>query len=140
MQFHEYWMCYITLLFFFVNLAANLLLNWICPFLVFLERLQLITAAAFCIIAINALAPRAFNPESQYFIPLFNKISWRCGQQPEGMKHQMRGATQAQQGMSLHITLLYMFTTNDLSLKEPQKKNIFSIELGILILKCKTHV
>ncbi len=26
----------------------------------------------------------------------------------EGMKHQMRGATQAQLGMTLHITLLYV--------------------------------
>jgi hypothetical protein len=26
--------------------------------------------------------PGAFSPESQYFIPLFKKISWFCGQQP----------------------------------------------------------
>jgi hypothetical protein len=26
-------------------------------------------------VAINVLEPGAFNPESQYFIPLFNKIS-----------------------------------------------------------------
>jgi hypothetical protein len=63
-----------------------------------------------------------------------------AGNSQEGMKHQMRGATQAQQGMTLHITLSYMFTTIDLSPKEPQIKHIFSIELGILILKCKTQV
>jgi hypothetical protein len=35
-------------------------------------------------VAINALEPRALNSESQYFIPLFNKISWLCRQQPGG--------------------------------------------------------
>jgi len=49
-----------------------------CPF--FFSTLS--TAAAMCTVAINVLEPRAFNPESQYFIPLFNKISWLCGQQP----------------------------------------------------------
>jgi len=28
------------------------------------------------------LEPGALNAESQYFIPLFNKFSWLCGQQP----------------------------------------------------------
>jgi len=42
--------------------------------LLFPERLQPITA-------INVLEPRAFNSESQYFIPL---ISWLCRQQPGG--------------------------------------------------------
>jgi hypothetical protein len=37
-----------------------------------------------CTVAINVLEPPAFNPESQYFKPLFNKISWLCGQQPGG--------------------------------------------------------
>jgi hypothetical protein len=37
-----------------------------------------------CTVAINALALRASNAESQYFIPLFNKISWFCVQQPGG--------------------------------------------------------
>ncbi len=44
-------------------------------FLFFPERLQPITAADMCTVAINVLEPRAFNSESQYFIPLFNKIS-----------------------------------------------------------------
>jgi hypothetical protein len=35
-----------------------------------------------CTVAINVLS--AFNPESQYFIPLFNKISLLCRQQPGG--------------------------------------------------------
>jgi hypothetical protein len=37
-----------------------------------------------CTVAINVLEPDAFNRESQYFIPLFNKISLLCRQQPEG--------------------------------------------------------
>jgi hypothetical protein len=37
-----------------------------------------------CIIAINVFEPDAFNVESQYFIPLFNRISWLCGQHPKG--------------------------------------------------------
>jgi hypothetical protein len=37
-----------------------------------------------CTVAINVLEPVAFNAESQYFIPLFNKISSLCGQHPRG--------------------------------------------------------
>jgi len=37
-----------------------------------------------CTAAINVLAPRALNPESQYFIHLFSKISLLCRQQPGG--------------------------------------------------------
>jgi len=37
-----------------------------------------------CTVAINVLEPGAFNPEFQYFIPLFNKISRLCRQQPGG--------------------------------------------------------
>ncbi len=46
-----------------------------------LQRFQPI-AAAMCTVIINDLEPGAFNPESQYFIHLFNKISGLCGQQP----------------------------------------------------------
>jgi len=60
-----------------LSLAANLVLNWVCPVLYFFERFQPI-AAAMCTVTINVLEPGAFNPESQYFIPLFNKISWLC--------------------------------------------------------------
>jgi len=42
--------------------------------------------------------PRAFNPESQHFMPLFNKISLLCGQQRggdeasnEGVLHRANG-------------------------------------------------
>jgi hypothetical protein len=51
-----------------------------CPFFYW----TLSTNHCFCYAcwAINVLKPGAFNPESQYFIPLFNKISWLCGQQP----------------------------------------------------------
>jgi len=41
----------------------------------FFERFQPITAAAMCTVAINVVEPGAFNAESQYFIPLFNRIS-----------------------------------------------------------------
>jgi hypothetical protein len=37
-----------------------------------------------CTVAINVLEPGAFNAESQYFIRLFNWISWLCGQHPTG--------------------------------------------------------
>jgi len=60
-----------------------------------------------CAVTINVLAPRAFNPESQNFIPLFNKFHDLADNSQEGMKRQMRGATQAQQGMTLRITLLF---------------------------------
>jgi hypothetical protein len=65
-----------------------------------------ITDAALCTLVINIPEPGAFNPQSQDFIPLFNKISWLCGQQPRGMKHQMRAATQAQKGMTLRANLI----------------------------------
>jgi hypothetical protein len=52
-----------------LSLAANLVLNWVCPVLSFPERLQPITAAPMCTVTINVLALRAVNPESQYFIP-----------------------------------------------------------------------
>jgi hypothetical protein len=58
-----------------LSLAANLVLNWVCPVLSFPELLQPITAAAMCTVVIDVLEAGAFNPESQYFIPLFNKIS-----------------------------------------------------------------
>jgi hypothetical protein len=46
------------------------------------QRFRPITAAAMSTVVINDLEPGAFNPESQYFIHLFNKISGLCGQQP----------------------------------------------------------
>jgi hypothetical protein len=58
------------------NLTTNLVLKWICPILVFPECLQLIIVTTLCVVAINVFAPHAFNPKSQYFLPLFNKISW----------------------------------------------------------------
>jgi hypothetical protein len=35
-------------------------------------------------VATNVFEPGAFNPETQYCILLFNKISLLCGQQPGG--------------------------------------------------------
>jgi hypothetical protein len=37
-----------------------------------------------CTITINVIEPSAFNLEFQYFISLFNNISWFCRQQPRG--------------------------------------------------------
>ncbi len=37
-----------------------------------------------CNVAINVFEPSALNLEFQYFIPLFNNISWLCRQQPRG--------------------------------------------------------
>jgi hypothetical protein len=41
----------------------------------FPERFQPITVVAMCNLAIKFLELDAINPESQYFTPLFNKIS-----------------------------------------------------------------
>jgi hypothetical protein len=89
-------------------MKLSLVLNWVCPVLSFPERFQPITIAAMCTVTINVLEPGAFNPESQYFIPLFNKISWFCAQQwlKEGMKHQMKGCNSGPMGMTLWRTLL----------------------------------
>jgi hypothetical protein len=62
--------------------------------------------------------------------PYLIKFHDFAGNSQEGMKHQMRGATRAQQAMTLHITLLYMFTTIDLSLKQPPKKTYFQLNWG----------
>ncbi len=60
-----------------------------------------------CTVAINVLEPGAFNAESQYFIPLLMKFhDFADNNSQEGIKHQMRGATQAQQGMTIPITLI----------------------------------
>jgi hypothetical protein len=67
-----------------LSLAANLVLNWVCPVLAVPECLQPITAAGLCTVAINVLTPHAFNPESQCFIPFFFFNSWLCRQQPGG--------------------------------------------------------
>jgi hypothetical protein len=76
-------------------------LNWVCPVLSFPELLQPITAAAMCTVVIDVLEPGAFNPES-LSISYPYLIKFHDNSQ-EGMKHQTRGATQAQQGMTLRI-------------------------------------
>ncbi len=53
-----------------------------CPFFYWAPSIN--HCSAMCTVAINVLEPRAFNAESQHFIPLFNKISWLCGQPPGG--------------------------------------------------------
>jgi hypothetical protein len=54
-------------------------------------------------VAINVLEPGAFNPESQYFfIHTLCLIKFHdfADNSQEGMKHQTRAETQAQQGMT----------------------------------------
>jgi hypothetical protein len=60
-----------------------------------------------CTATINVLELGAFIAESQYFIPLFNHDFADNSQ--KGMKHQMGGATQAQQGMTFWITVIFSF-------------------------------
>jgi hypothetical protein len=67
-------------------------LNWVHPVFFFPERLQPITIAAMCIVAINVLESHAFDLESQYFIWLFDKISWLHGEDETSNE----SATQAQ--------------------------------------------
>jgi hypothetical protein len=64
---------------------------------------------AMCIVAIKVIEPSAFNVESQYFIPLLNKISWFCEQHSRGDETSMGGATQAQHGMTFQIILIFTF-------------------------------
>ncbi len=78
-----------------LSLAANLVLNWVCPVLSFPERLQPITAATMCTVTITL---HAFNPESQYFILLFNKISWLCRKQPGGNEAPSEGSNSGPRG------------------------------------------
>jgi hypothetical protein len=70
--------------------------NWVHPVFFFPERLQPITIAAMCIVAINVLEPHAFDLESQYFILLFDKFSWLHGQQLGEYETWNEAVTQAQ--------------------------------------------
>jgi len=92
-----------------LSLATNLVLNWVCLVLSFRERFQPITAAAMCTLTIHVLEPGAFNLSISY--PYLIKFHYFANNSQEGIKHQMRGATQAQQGMTLGITLLCVLNT-----------------------------
>jgi len=59
-----------------------------------------------CTVAIYVLEPGAFNSGSQYFIPLFNRISWLCVQHPTGDEASNGGGVL---GMTLKITLIYIY-------------------------------
>ncbi len=80
------------------------------------------------------------SPETQYFITLFNKISWLCGQQPGGDEASNEGCNSGPTGHDFRYNSNIHVHHNWLISQTTPKKNIFSIELGILILKCKTHV
>jgi hypothetical protein len=55
-------------------------LIWVRQSFCFLNAFNESLLLAMCTVAINVLDPRAFNPESLHFIPIFNKISWLCAQ------------------------------------------------------------
>jgi len=67
-----------------LNLTPNLVLNKVCPVLSLIEHFQPIINVVMYIVIINFFVPHAFNLESQYFIFLYYKISWICGQQTWG--------------------------------------------------------
>jgi len=108
--------CFLTNQFVFgmkLNLAANLVLNWVCPVLSFRERFQLITAAAMCAVAINVLERSAFNAESQYFIPLFNRISWLSAEHPTGNEASNGGCNSGPTGHDFqdNFNIYFLFFT-----------------------------
>jgi hypothetical protein len=80
-----------------LSLAANLVLNWVCPVLFFPERFQRI-AAAMCTVAINVLEPGAFNAETPYSIPYLIKFHDFVENIQEGMKHQNGGSNSCPTG------------------------------------------
>jgi hypothetical protein len=75
---------------------------------------------------VNVLKPCAFNAEFQYFIPLFeyNFVTLRITAR-RGMKHQMRGATQAQQGMTfMDNSLLAANVRNRISMQPMRSRTM----------------
>jgi hypothetical protein len=66
-----------------------------------------------CTVIINVLEPGAFNLASQYFIPLFNKISWLCEQQPGGDEASNEGCNS--------VPTVYDFTDNSNHLRDLYK-------------------
>ncbi len=59
-----------------LNLTTNLVLNYVSIILSFPECFQPINIIVMCIVVIKFIEPSEFIVESQYFIPLLNKISW----------------------------------------------------------------
>ncbi len=62
----------------------NLGLHWVCPVLSFPSWTSSTNHCCYVYCSRKCSNPPTFNAESQYFISLFNKISWLCGQQPGG--------------------------------------------------------
>jgi hypothetical protein len=62
----------------------NLGLNWVCPVLSFPSWTPSTNHCCYVYCSRKCSKPPTFNVESQYFISLFNIISWLCGQQPGG--------------------------------------------------------
>jgi len=61
-----------------------------------------------CTVAIHVLEPPVFTPESlSISYPYLIKFGDFADNDQEGMMHQMRGVIQAQQGMTLWITILF---------------------------------
>ncbi len=62
----------------------NLGLHWVCPVLSFPSWTPSTNHCCYVYCSRKCSNPPTFNAESQYFISLFNKSSWLCGQQPGG--------------------------------------------------------
>jgi hypothetical protein len=88
-----------------LKLTPHLLLIRVQPVLFFSKRLQPITANAMCTVSIMllSLTHLILSISCGYLI----KFHDFANNNQEGMKHQMRGATQAQLGMTLWISLLH---------------------------------
>ncbi len=72
-----------------LNLSTNLVLNWVCIVLSFLECFQLISVVVMCTITINVFKPSALNFEFQYLVEVGPKVQnaiWNF-RAPCGHKH-----------------------------------------------------
>ncbi len=96
------------------SLAANLVLNWVCPVLSFPERLHQITAAAMCtgvIKMFSNLVQLILSLSISYsYLIKFHKFRDFADNSQEGMKHQNEGCNSDPTG---HVF------TNNFGLRDP---------------------
>jgi hypothetical protein len=88
-------------------------------------------------VAINVLEPGTFDPESQYFIPIFHKISWFCEQpgRKEGMTHQMRGWNSGPIGHDFNSVVIWCFDHHNVL---QCNHNIIQMIISKLLKYCKS--
>jgi hypothetical protein len=90
-----------------------------------------------CTVAINVLEPRAFKTESQYFIPLFNKISWLWTRQPGGDEASNEGCNSGSTGhdfMDNFIALALFHPAFRLSSSVPEKSRFYFWVFSTLLI------